>query len=157
MSLRGHHALAALCATATGAAYAQAAQKVVDKLAVAVPVMAPSFWDVLVLGVPVGVLAASLVGSSVRALREESLPDRRIPRRALNTLLDGFIGAWVAMFLIGFTYTAAYFANVAPAVLGAIGGLLTEWIRSNGSRWAEQLWTAALSWISKRNTGATPP
>lgn len=151
----GVRLLGVVCAMVTGAAYAQAAAEVVAK---ASPALGPSFWDVIVLGIPVGVLAASLAGSSVRSLREDSLPDKRIPRRALNTLLDGFIGGWVAMFLIGFTYTAEYFVNVAPAVLGAIGGLLTEWIRSNAGRWAEQLWTAFLSWISKRSkTGETPP
>lgn len=144
--------LGALCAMYVGGAYAQAVAQVVEK----VEAVGPSFWDVLVLGIPVGVLAASLVGSSVRALREESLPDKRIPRRALNTILDGFIGGWIAMFLIGFTYTAQYFTNVAPAVLGAIGGLLTEYIRSNAPRWAEQLWATLLSWISKRKPGDTP-
>lgn len=146
--------LGAICAMATGAAYAQAAVKIVGK--VAGPAIGPSFWDVLVLGIPVGVLAAALIGSSVRELRDESLPDRKIPRRVVNTLLDGYIGAVIAMFLIGFTYTEKYFVNIAPAVLGAIGGLLVEWIRSNAPRWWEQLWTAFLSWISKRKSGDTP-
>jgi hypothetical protein len=115
-----------------------------------------SIWDVLVLGIPVGVLAASLAGSSARSLREDAQPDRTLPRRALWTVIDGFIGGWVAMFLLTFSFTRAYFEGVTPAVLGAFGGLLTEYIRTNGPRWGEQLWQTALTWISRKRAGDTP-
>lgn len=109
----------------------------------------PSLWSITILGIPLGVLAASLSGSSARALRDPSQDDRKLPRRALNTLIDGFIGGWVAMFVYTFSYSKDYFTGVEPAILGAFGGLLTEYIRTNAPRWTEQAWGAALSMFSR--------
>ena len=109
----------------------------------------PSIFSILVLGIPLGVLAASLVGSSARSFRDTAQPDTSFPRRAVGTIIDGFIGGWLAMFVVGFSYTRPYFEGIEPAVIGAFGGLLVEFIRTNGPRWIEQLWQAALTWISR--------
>lgn len=57
------------------------------------------------------------------------------------------------MFLIDFSLTKSYFESMAPPVLGAFGGLLTEYIRSNGARWVEQFYQAFLTWIAKKRAG----
>lgn len=127
--------------------------------AVAAPMVPPessSWWDVVVLGIPLGVLAASLAGSSARSLRDASQPDATLPQRALWTLVDGFIGGWSAMLLVGFSLTREYFDGIAPAILGAFGGLLTEFLRVNGPRWVEELWQTVLQWITRKRAGDTP-
>lgn len=116
----------------------------------------PSLWSITILGIPLGVLAASLTGSSARTLRDPSIDDGKLPRRATNTLVDGFIGGWVAMFVYTFSYSKSYFTGVEPAILGAFGGLLTEYIRSNAPRWAEQAWGAVLTWFTRKQPGDTP-
>lgn len=110
---------------------------------------------VVVLGIPLSVLFASLVGSSVRALKESAPSPAPVPRRALLAVLDGLIGGWLAMLLTGFTATAPYLAAVSPEVVGAFGGLLTEFARSNAARWWESLWVAILSRIH-RSPGDAP-
>lgn len=114
-----------------------------------------SWLDVIVLGIPLGVLAAALAGSSARSLREQSQPDSAIPRRVLWTIVDGFIGGWGAMFLLGFSYTRPVFESVGPPVLGAFGGLLCDFVRNNGAEWARQGWQATLGRFSRN--GGTPP
>jgi uncharacterized membrane protein YeaQ/YmgE (transglycosylase-associated protein family) len=118
----------------------------------------PSIWAVTVMGIPLGVLGASLAGSSARTLRDGAADDRRLPKRAVDTLIDGFIGGWVAIFLLSFTYTRTYFSGVEPVILGALAGLLTEYLRTNAPRWAEQAWSTALALFSrKRAPGDNPP
>jgi len=117
----------------------------------------PSIWAVTVLGIPLGVLGASLAGSSARTLRDGAADERKLPKRATDTLIDGFIGGWVAIFLLSFTYTRTYFSGVEPVILGALAGLLAEYLRTNAPRWAEQAWSTALALFSrKRPPGDTP-
>lgn len=100
----------------------------------------PSPWyDAVILGIPLLVLAASLAGSSARTLREKSQPDSAIPKRIVLTVVDGFVGGWGAMFLMGFSYTRPFLEGVAPPVLGAFGGLLCDFIRNNGPEWVKYL------------------
>ena len=110
----------------------------------------PSFWSITLLAIPLGVLVASLAGSAARAYREGAQPDETIARQIGNVTIDGFIGGWLAMFIITFPLTRGTFDGVAPAVLGAFGGLLGQFIRVNGPRWANEAWTAGLSIFSKR-------
>lgn len=110
----------------------------------------PSFWSITLLAIPLGVLVASLAGSAARAYREPAQPDETVARQIVNVTIDGFIGGWLAMFVITFPYTRETFDGVAPAVLGAFGGLLGQFIRINGPRWANEAWTTALSFFSKR-------
>ena len=138
----------ALAAMATGAASAATGVKMLPP--------EPSWFEMVVLGIPLGVLAASHAGSSARSLRDESQPDRTLIQRAVATIIDGFIGGWLAMFIVGFSVTKSYFVGVAPSIIGAFGGLLTEYVRTNGSRWAEQLWQTFLSWIARKRAGDTP-
>lgn len=114
----------------------------------------PSWLDYVVLGIPLGVLAASLAGSSARTLREESQPDNALFRKVVTTIVDGFIGGWLAMFLIGFSYTRPFFAAVTPAVLGALCGLLCEFLRSNGPTWLREAKTAVTDRFAKKGAPA---
>jgi hypothetical protein len=116
------------------------------------PAAHPSLWGVTFLAIPLGVLVASLAGSAARALREGAHDDATIPRKVANVTVDGFIGGWLAVFLVTFPRTREMFDGVAPAVIGAFGGLLCQYLRDNGSRWAEQAWQTALSFLGKRKT-----
>lgn len=148
MSLAGTLTNLAIAAT-TGAASAAAAATVLPP--------DPSIWAVTVMGVPLGVLGAALAGSSARTLRDGAADERKLPRRALETLIDGFIGGWLAMFLLSFTYTKPYFSGVEPAILGALAGLLTEYFRTNAPQWAQQAWTTALALFSRKKNEGNPP
>lgn len=140
-----NHATAAIAGAASTAA------------AVAVVPPDTSIWAVTVAGIPLGVLGAALAGSSARTLRDGSADERKLPRRALETLVDGFIGGWVAMFLLSFSQTRNYFSGVEPAILGALAGLLTEYLRSHAPQWAEQAWSTALALFSRRRSPDVPP
>ena len=107
------------------------------------------WWRVVVLGIPLGVLAAALVGASIRAFRDGTQPDRKLPHHALGVTFDGFIGGWFAMAVIGFSYTGAHVKGISPEVLGGFGGLLVEFVRTNGTRWFEQFYAAILTRIKK--------
>lgn len=122
--------------------------------AASVPATPANWWAVLVLGIPLSVLAAALAGASARSLKEAAGPEQGIPKRAAGTIVDGFIGGWIAMFLIGFTSSAPYFTNVAPEVIGAFGGLLTEYVRVNGSKWWDELRDAVISRIRRKTEGS---
>lgn len=124
--------------------------------AVAVPPGSPPWWGVVVLGIPLGVLAAALVGASIHAFRDGVKPDKKIPHHALGVTFDGFVGGWLAMFLVGFSFTHEHVKSISPEILGGFGGLLVEFIRSNGKRWFEQFYSAILSRLSKKPTGEFP-
>lgn len=118
---------------------------------------ARSWWDVVVLGVPLYVLAAALVGSCARSFRDGSQPETTLPRRALLMLIDGIVGGWGAMFVLGFSSTRPFFVGIEPAVLGGFGGLLTQLVRDNGTRWFEQLWQAVIALITRKRAGDPTP
>lgn len=132
-----------------GAATAGTVSRVADTHAV-------GWWAAAVFGIPLSVLAAALVGASIRAFRDGVQPDRKIPHHALGVTFDGFIGGWFAMFVVGFSYTHPHVKDIAPEILGGFGGLLTEFVRTNGKKWFEQFYSAALSRVKRQPTGGAP-
>jgi hypothetical protein len=135
-----------------GAASAGAAVRAVETVTPA----SSTWWAVVVLGVPLSVLAAALVGASIRAFREGVQPDRKMPHHAIGVTFDGFVGGWIAMFIVGFSYTHVHVQDIAPEILGGFGGLSTEFVRTNGKRWFEQLYSAVLSRVKKQPAGDLP-
>lgn len=143
------HSVDWLFASVAGAATASAAAAII-------PPTTEPWVGVFVLGIPLGVLAAALFGSSARAFRDASQPEGTLPRRAVLTLFDGIIGGWLAMLLLGLKFTAHHFENVEPAILGGLGGLLVEYLRTNASRWVEQGVATFLAWIARKNPPGAP-
>lgn len=129
--------------------------------AAAAPTVAEaSVWAITVLGIPLGVLAAALAGSSVSQLRQPAAPERRLAAAALATVTDGFVGGWFAMLLIGVPASAAYIGDaVRPEVVGAVCALLVQFGREHAHKYWEQLWgvivDAVRSWFVRR--GTAPP
>lgn len=120
-----------------------------------------SIWAILVLGIPLGVLAAALAGSAIRHVREPASPDRKLAAQALGTVADGFIGGWLAMLLIGLPTTAGYVGSVVrPEVVGAVCALLVQFLRDHAKGYWDQIWgvivEAFRSWVIRRS-GAPPP
>lgn len=126
----------------------------------AVPAVVPpetSVWSIVVLGIPLSVLAASLAGAAVRSLREPSAPDSRIPAKVLGTVADGFIGGWAAMFLISVPFTKRYLGeSVPPEVIGALCALLVQFVRVNGKDYFDQFYSTVLGWFGRKKA-AEPP
>lgn len=117
----------------------------------------PSLWEVVFLGIPLGVLCASLGGAAARTFRDEAAPDWGIPRKVRRIVIDGFIGGWVAMFLVTSPRTRQWFDGMSPALLGAFGGLLVQFLFDNAPRWADQAWQTVLSIFSRKKTGSENP
>jgi hypothetical protein len=140
-----------LAAIATGAMFSTAAA-----WAATPPVTSESIWKLLVLGIPLAVLAASMGSSALKHIREQGQPDRNIPRLAVWIISDAFIGGWIAMFLIGLPLTREYVASVEPAIVGALCTLLVQFLRDRGPGWADQGVQAVLSWFSRRRAGGEP-
>lgn len=134
-------AVALVCGAWAGHAWAQAAA----------PITSSSWWTVVVMGIPLSVLAAALAGASARSLKEGAGTDQGLPKRATGTIVDGFVGGWFAVVLIGFTTTAPYLEKVPAEAVGAMGGLLTEYIRVNGGKWWDELRVALLSRIRRKS------
>lgn len=106
----------------------------------------PSMWAIVVLGIPLGVLAAALVGAAIRHLRAPAQPDRRMVTQAFGTVADGFIGGWLAMLLIGLPSTNSYVGDVLrPEVMGALCALLVQFLRDYGKGYFDRLYDALLS------------
>lgn len=121
----------------------------------------PSIWTILVLGIPLGVLASALGGAAVRHLREPSSPDRRIAAQVIATVTDGFVGGWLAMFLLGVPVTAAYVGSVVrPEVIGALCALLVQFLRDHAKGYWDQIWgvivEAFRSWAIRRASQRPP-
>lgn len=113
-----------------------------------------SIWAIAVLGIPLAVLAASLGGAAMRHLREPRQPDQKIPARVLGIVTDGFIGGWFAMLLIGLPSTAGYIGTtLRPEVVGAVCALLVQFARENGKAYFDQVFTAVVSWFTRRRAG----
>lgn len=113
----------------------------------------PGIFSVLVMGIPLGVLVAALGGSSAQYLNKPRQPDSTVPREVRGTVIDGFIGGWLAMGLIGFTLTAPYLLMIEPAVVGALCALLVQTIRVHGKGYFDRIFTAALGWFSRNRVG----
>lgn len=135
----------ALATAATGAAAAAAGAAA-----------EPSIFDVLVLGIPLGVLTAALGGSAAQYLHKPAQPDRNLPRELRGVLIDGFIGGWLAMFLVGFKWTAPYVHAIAPAVVGALCALLVQFLREHGKSYFDEAFQVALGLFRRRQAGGKP-
>lgn len=108
-----------------------------------------SIWTILVLGIPLGVLVASLCGAAVRQIREHGQPDANIPRRAIAIVTDGFIGGWLAMLLVGIPLTRDYFGNVEHAIVGALCALGLQFMRDKGPKLFDQAAQVVLGRFSR--------
>lgn len=114
-----------------------------------------SIWAIVVLGIPLGVLAASLAGSAARYLREASAPDKKIPAMAMDTVIDGFIGGWIAMFLLGLPYTSKHLGPVVrPEIVGALCALLVQFVRTHGKVYFDRLFDTVLGWFTRKRAAA---
>lgn len=145
-------------AAGTGGAIAKAS---ITAAAGAASPAAATIWTIAVLGIPLGVLAAALAGSSISQLRRPAAPERRLAGAALATIADGFVGGWLAMLLLGIPATAVHIGDVVrPEVIGAVCALLVQFLRENALRYWEQIWgvvvEAVRSWFVRRG-GAAPP
>lgn len=139
-------------ATAVKAATTAAAGAVAA--AVAAPVTPePSLGDLVVLGVPLIVLAAALVGAGIRYIGMPPTPESKIPARVVATAADALIGAWLAMLLLGLPSTASHIGTVVrPEVVGAVCALSVQYLRTRVAKWGDTLVTNVLSWLGKRGT-----
>lgn len=105
-----------------------------------------SIWAIVVLGIPLGVLAAALAASAIRHLRKPAAPDRRLVSEVISTIADGFIGGWMAMLLIGLPATREHIGQaVLPEVIGAACALLVQFVRDYGKGYWDRLYDALLS------------
>lgn len=110
----------------------------------------------LVLGIPLGALAAALIGAGFSFIARPREPDQYIPVRLLGILADALIGGWLAVALVRITPLHQYGIDGIP--LEAIAGLLAIFWR--GLRiWipkkADQAFDAFLGlWTRKRDGGA---
>lgn len=75
-----------------------------------------------VMGIPLGVLAAALIGASLSYVTRKREPDEVIPARLIGILADALIGGWLAVSLVKLTLLQPY--GVAAVPLEALAGLL---------------------------------
>jgi hypothetical protein len=112
----------------------------------------------MVLGIPMGALAAALIGGGLAYVAREREPDELIPARLLGILSDALIGGWFAVALVKLTVLHRFGIDAIP--LEAIAGLLAIfwrqlrlWIPEK----ANEAFAAFLSWWGGRGrTGGTP-
>lgn len=109
----------------------------------------------LVLGIPLGALAAALIGAGFAFIARSREPDELIPARLLGILSDALIGGWLAVALIRITPLHRFGIDAIP--VEAIAGLLAIFWR--GLRmWipikADQAFTAFLAFWTRRDGGA---
>ncbi|MGH8083884.1 MAG: hypothetical protein ACREPV_01230 [Lysobacter sp.] len=116
------------------------------------PPVPESIWKLLIVGIPLSVLAASLAGRTVRYLGEPAQPDTKIPAKVAGIIADGFIGGWLAMLVVGLPITQAHLGSVLPEVLGALLALSVQWLRDNLSRYVDQAFQAVLSWWTRKRS-----
>lgn len=116
------------------------------------PAPPTSLLDIPFLAIPLGVLAASHAGAAARAFRDPAQPDWKIVPKVVGIVIDGFIGGWVAMFLVTFYKTKPMFDGVSPALIGAFGGLLVQYLRDNLPRWTEGIVQAWISIFSRKGS-----
>ncbi len=111
----------------------------------------PNLGDLVVLGVPVLVLAAAIVGAGIRYVGKPSKPECKVPRRMVATACDALIGAWLAMLLLGLPATAGHIGTtVRPEVVGAVCALSVQYLRTRVAEWGDTLVRNVLSWLGKR-------
>lgn len=139
-----------IATVATGALFATAAASA------ATPPAPESIWKLVVLGIPLAVLAASMGSSALKHIREQGQPDRNIPRLAIWIVSDAFIGGWIGMLIVGLPLTREYVGSVEPAIIGALCTLAVQFLRDRGPGWADQGVQAVLSWFSRRRAGGEP-
>lgn len=145
--------IVATSAKIAGAVVAAGAGATVAKVAPA----EPSIWTIMVLGIPLGVLAAAQVASAIRHLREPSAPDRRMVGEAIGSVADGFIGGWLAMFLLGVPLTRGYLGDVVrPEIIGAICALLVQFLRDNAKGYFDRFFEVVLGWLGRKPAGGGP-
>lgn len=116
-----------------------------------------SLWKVVVFGIPLSVLAASLAGRTARYLGEPSQPDAKIPATVFGIVADGFIGGWLAMVVVGLPATREHLGSVAPEVVGALLALTVQYLRDNAPRWGEQLFQTVVSWWTRKRPAERTP
>lgn len=107
--------------------------------------VAESIWAMVVLGMPLGVLMASMLASALRDMREPAQPDQDIPKRVARIVFDGIVGGYLAMLVVGLSFTREYVADVLPAVLGALFAIVLPWWRANWRDYVDPAFRAVLS------------
>lgn len=119
---------------------------------------ASSAAAMLVLGIPLGALAAALIGAGLSYVARPREPDQVIPARLLGILSDAMIGGWLAVALIHFTLLHRYGVDMIP--VEAIAGLLAIFWRALRlwiPKKADQAFDAFLGfWTRRRGGGGAP-
>lgn len=140
--MEGATAAKSVATAVAGAAVASVAQPIAPE---------PSLWGLFVLGVPLSVLAAAMVGAGIRHLREPPVPEHKIAAKVVATACDAMIGAWLAMLVMGLPVTAGHVGTaVRPEVVGAICALSVQYLRARVADWGDTLVRNILSWLGKR-------
>lgn len=110
-----------------------------------------------VMGIPLGVLAAALIGAGLSYVTRAREPDEVIPVRLIGILADALIGGWLAVALVHLTVLQRYGISAIP--LEAIAGLLAIswrvlrlWIPPK----ADQAFNAFLAFWTRRRDGGAP-
>ena len=137
-------AVKTVATAAVGAAVASAAAPIPPE---------PSLWGLFVLGIPLSVLAASMVGAGIRHLREPPVPEHKMAAKVIATACDAMIGGWLAMLVMGLPITSGHVGTaVRPEVIGAICALSVQYLRARAAEWGDTLVRNVLSWLGKRGT-----
>lgn len=139
VSLSVSHLLSAAGAVAVGASVVKVAPET------------PSVWTILILGIPLGVLIASMAASSLRHMRDPSQPDKKIAAQVLSMLFDGFAGGWLAMFIVSVPFTRGYVGDVVrPEVIGALCALTVQFLRDHGKSYLDEAFKTVLALFGRK-------
>jgi hypothetical protein len=111
----------------------------------------------LVLGIPLGALAAALLGAGLAFVVGPREHDDMIPVRLLGILMVALISGWLAVALVQITTLHRYGIDAIP--VEAIAGLLAIFWRGLRA-WippkVDQAFTAFLSFWTRGRDGGTP-
>lgn len=100
-----------------------------------------------VLGIPLGALAAALLGAGFSYLPRGAAPHDKVPLRVLGVIADAFIGGWVAVALVHVPYTASHIGawDSAPVVFAGLLGFLMQAIRMKTAGYFERAFQTGLN------------
>lgn len=112
-----------------------------------------------VLGIPLGALAAALLGAGFSYLPRGPHPTEQVPLRLLGVLMDAFLGGWCAVALVNIPYSAGFIGSweAAPVVLAGLLAFVMQAVRVRAGGYVERAFQALLNAaVSRFGKGGDP-
>lgn len=113
-----------------------------------------------VLGIPLGALAAALLGAGFSYLPRGAQPNEQVPLRLLGVLVDAFLGGWLAVFLVHVPYTANLIGtwDAATVVLAGLLAFIMQAVRVRAGGYFERAFQALLNaFVARFGKGGGDP